>query len=153
MSKLLTDKSIKRLLISAQIPSPRLKAAYIHDPSPCSRLPRWGASGALGCWSSAGISPWRQPASYSPRWLCSSSSPPPSPRPPAALHSTQTCHPACSCHRLSSPSSGEWSGVEWSGSGGDGDDGGRQRGWGQEVGEETEVQGRREGEREMVSSV
>ena len=84
---------------------------FIHDPLPCSLLPRWGASGALGCWSSVGTSPWRQPASYSRRWLCSSSAPPPSPRPPVALHPTQTCHPACSCRRLSSPSSGQWSGV------------------------------------------
>lgn len=134
---LLTDKSLKQLMVPAQIPVPCLKTAHIHDLLPCSLLPRWGASGALGCWSSAGISPWRQPASYSHRWLGSSSSPPPSPRPPAAPRPTQTCHPACSCHHLSSPSSGERSRVR---GGGDGRRRGRQ--------EETERR-----EKKLVSGV
>lgn len=91
----------------------QFQSSHIPNPVPCSLLPLLSASGALGCWSSADISPERQPSSYSPRWLCSSSSPPLSPRPPAVLHLTQTCHPACSCRRPSSPSSVESREHKW----------------------------------------
>lgn len=66
---------------------------------------RWDVWAAPGCRNSAGISPSARLTSASPARLCSSASPRLDPTSLSVPHSTQTCHPACSYHRPSSPSS------------------------------------------------
>lgn len=72
---------------------------------PWFRRLRWDVWAVQGCRNSAGIFPSARLTSASPARLCSSASPRLDPTFLSVPHSTQTCHPACSYHRPSSPSS------------------------------------------------